>query len=156
MVMIIVYGGCQADEPEQDTPRLASDAAEDLFGRIRGLLESLDPTTLVGALASGADLLFARAALAEGVPLEVLLPFDVATFRKASVEPAGEPWISHYDRITSTASVTIADDGLDRSDADIYRRHNIALLDKAEALACPDGGDGFSPFGRSRTRCHPR
>ena len=105
--MIIVYGGCQADEPEQDTPRLPSDAAEDLFGRIRGLLQSLEPKCLVGALASGADILFARAALAEGIPLDVLLPFDVATFRETSVEPAGEPWISHYDRITTTANVTI-------------------------------------------------
>ena len=117
------------------TPR---GCGEDLFGRIRGLLQSLDPT-LVGALASGADILFARAALAEGIRLEVLLPFDVATFRKTGVEPAGEAWISHYDRITSTASVTIGDAGLDPADADVYRKHNIALLDKAEALARPDG-----------------
>src|SRR5258708_26840268 len=110
-VMIIVYGGCQADEPGRDTPRLPSDAAEDLFVRIRGLLNSLDPKTLVGALASGADIAFARAALAEGIPLRVLLPFDVATFRRTSVEPAGEPWISHYDRITSAAGVAIGDAG---------------------------------------------
>jgi hypothetical protein len=135
MVMIIVYGGCQADEPGQTPPRLNSDAADNLFGRIRGLLCSLGPKHLVGALASGADLLFARAALEEGIALEVLLPFDVATFRKTSVEPAGEPWLGHYDRITTTAGVTIGDAGLDPADADVFGKHNIALLDKAEALA---------------------
>ena len=54
------------------------------------------------------------------------------------MEPAGQPWISHYDRITSTASVTITDAGLDPADADVYRKHNIALLDRAETLAIRD------------------
>ncbi len=132
--MIIVYGGCRADEPGRPTPRLPSAAAEDLFVRIRGLLNSLAPQSLVGALASGADILFARAALAENIPLEITLPFDVATFRKTSVEPAGEPWTSHYDRITTTANVKIDDMDLGPSDADVYRKHTEALLDKAEAL----------------------
>lgn len=132
--MIIVYGGCQADEPERSTPQLPSAAAEDLFVRIRGLLNSLAPQRLVGALASGGDILFARAALAEGIPLEITLPFDVETFCKTSVKPAGEPWTSHYDRITTTAGVNIDDVGLDPADADVYRKHTVALLDKAEAL----------------------
>src|SRR4051812_7728548 len=142
VVMIIVYGGCQADEPGRDTPRLPTDAAEVMFVRVRGLLQSLEPKCLVGALASGADIVFARAVLAEGIPLKVLLPFDAATFRKTSVEPAGEPWIGHYDRIITTTDkdkVTIEDAGLDPADADVYRKHNIALLDKAEASAIPDG-----------------
>src|SRR5258707_15094738 len=100
--MIIVCGGCQADEPGRDTPRLPSDGAEDIFVRIRGLFQSLEPKCVVGALASGADILFARAALEEGIPLKVLLPFDAETFRKTSVEPAGQPWTGHYDRIIST------------------------------------------------------
>ncbi len=116
--MIIVYGGCQADEPVRycQWPPWGADAG-DLSGRLRGLLQSLEPKCLVGALASGADILFAKAALAEGIELEVLLPFDVATFRKTSVEPAGEPWLSDYDRITSSRDVKVADLGLDPFDA---------------------------------------
>jgi len=138
MVMIIVYGGCQADEPVRydQWPPWGADAG-DLSGRLRGLLQSLEPKCLVGALASGADILFAKAALAEGIELEVLLPFDVATFRKTSVEPAGEPWLSDYDRITSAVDVKVADLGLDPSDAEFYRKHNLALLDRAESLTCP-------------------
>jgi len=135
--MIIVYGGCQADELVRDGQRLPWRAAEDLTGRLRGLIQSLEPKSLVGALGSGADILFAKAALAEGIKLEVLLPFDVAIFRKTSVEPAGEPWISNYDRITSSPDVKVADLGLDPFDAGFYRKHNGALLDRAEALTYP-------------------
>jgi hypothetical protein len=146
--MIIVYGGCQADEPGRVTPRLPSDAADEVFGRIRGLLQSLAPTCVVGALASGADILFARAALEEGIPLKVLLPFDAETFRKSSVEPAGQPWIGDYDRIITTTGkykgtdkdrVTVADGRLEPADADVYHKHNSALLDHAAALARPGG-----------------
>src|SRR6185312_7140752 len=138
MVMIIVYGGCQADEPVRydQWPPWGADAG-DLSGRLRGLIQSLEPKSLVGALASGADILFAKAALAGGTKLEVLLPFDVATFRKVSVEPAGEPWISDYDRIIANPDVKIADLGLDPFDAGFYRKHNVALLDRAEALTYP-------------------
>jgi len=61
--MIIVYGGCQADELVRDGQRLPWRAAEDLTGRLRGLIQSLEPKSLVGALGSGADILFAKAAL---------------------------------------------------------------------------------------------
>ncbi len=142
--MIIVYGGCQADEPERPTPQLPSAAAEDLFVRIRGLLNSLAPQRLVGALASGGDILFARAALAEGIPLQITLPFDVETFCRTSVKPAGEPWTSHYDRITTTAGVNIDDGGLDPADADVYR-NTRSLLAKAESLWTRSGSKSLGP-----------
>jgi hypothetical protein len=154
---VIVYGGCQADERGQKPPRLHSGAADNLFCRIRGLLQSLAPTRLVGALASGADILFARAALEQGIALEVLLPLDVATFRKMSVEPAGEPWLGDYDRITTTAgsqsvtqvltqlmplsSVTTTSPCWTRQNGWPIRRTN---------------GSGPSPSGHSRTRRRPQ
>jgi len=138
MPLIIVYGGSRADEPGRVTPRFPSDAADAVFTRVRGLIQSLKPKRLVGALASGADIAFARAALAEQIPLHVLLPFDTATFCQTSVEPAGEPWIAHYDRITRTSHVTIEDAQLDPHSDDVYRRHNIVILDEAERLAGDD------------------
>jgi hypothetical protein len=102
--MIIVYGGCQADEPGRVTPRLPSDAADEVFGRIRGLLQSLAPTCVVGALASGADILFARAALEEGIPLKVLLPFDAETFRGSVTMTASSPRPANTKVPTKTES----------------------------------------------------
>ena len=132
--MIIVYGGCQADEPEQDTPRLPSDAAEDLFVRIRGLLQSLEPKSLVGALASGADILFARAALAEGIPLEIRFPSTSRHSARQAWSPLENPGSATTTGSPPLPVSTIDDAGLDPADADVYRKHNIALLDKAEAL----------------------
>lgn len=130
--MIIVYGGCHADD------QLSAEAAEKLDDRIHGLFQSLKPKGFVGSLAPGADIVAARAALAARGKddfVEVLLPFDSTIFRAKVVEPAGEPWISDYDRITSTASVTVGDAGLDPADPKYGGKHNIALLDRAEALA---------------------
>jgi hypothetical protein len=131
MFMIIVYGGHAGVQ-------LSAEAADALFDRIRGLFQSLRPRGFVGSLAASADIVFASAALAERGKddfVDVLLPFDSATFREKSVEPAGEPWISDYDRITSTASVNVGNANFDPADANVGGKHNIALLDKAEALA---------------------
>ena len=155
--MIIVYGGCQADQPVRDGQRVPwGAAAGDLSGRLRGLLHSLEPNCLVGALASGADILFAKAALAAGIELEVLLPFDVATFRKTSVEPAASlgsatmtesppPWMSR-----SLIWVLI---------------HPMPSLTESTILLCSIGlrpwrararrRSGSWRCGRSRTRCPP-
>lgn len=88
---------------------------------------------MIGSLKPGADILFARAALAERLTLQVLLPCNEATFRKTYIANAAEPWISDYDRIVTTYRVTVEDAGLTVDDT-LERRHNIALLDKAESL----------------------
>src|SRR4051812_15860429 len=108
MDMIIVYGGCQADD------QLSAEAGDKLSARIPALSQSLKQKGFVGSLARGADFVFAGAPLAAGGKddfVEVLLPFDEATFRTKVADPAGEPWISDYDRIPSTASVKVDDAG---------------------------------------------
>lgn len=134
--MIVAYGGCAVDEPGRALPRLPVEATETLFVRIRGLLQSLQPTQLVGSLMPGSDILFARAALAERIPLHVLLPCDASTFRERAVRTAGEPWLRHFDRITTTAGVTVDHAGLDLGDDGAFGKHNIALLDTVGARTC--------------------
>lgn len=130
--MIIVYGGCEIDE------HLDELAADELLDRIRGLFKSLRPKGFLGSLAAGADILLAQAALDERSDdefVEALLPFDAKTFQERHVDPAGEPWISDYEQLTSTASVTVGNAGLDPEDAKIGKNYNIALLERAENLA---------------------
>jgi hypothetical protein len=133
--MIVVYGGCQADETGRPTPRLPRHAEQPLTRRIRGLLKSLKPTYLVGALASGADILFARAALAEHIPLQVVLPFEKDTFRRTSVATRGEVWTDHYGQILESHSVQLKCGELDPADENSYRQHNLVLLDEGMRLA---------------------
>jgi hypothetical protein len=92
------------------------------------------------SLAPGADITFARSALAEQVPLKVLLPCDKDTFRAKKVKSRGEPWTSHYDRTITTSHVTIDDRAnLDPDDDADRRRHNVAMLDNAAQSAGADG-----------------
>jgi len=62
-----------------------------------------------GALACGADLLFAEAALARGIALNVVLPFEEEAFLAQSVRPGGGDWEARYRACVARASgVTIA------------------------------------------------
>lgn len=49
-----------------------------------------------GALACGADLLIAEAALERGIELHAVLPFDEEDFLAQSVRPGGDEWVERY------------------------------------------------------------
>jgi hypothetical protein len=62
-------------------------------------------THLVSSAACGADLLALRAAVRDGVARRtVVLPFDVATFRRTSVTDRPGDWGALYDRIVGEVS----------------------------------------------------
>ena len=64
-----------------------------------------------GALASGADILFAEALLERGAELHVVLPFARDEFVEISVDPAGPGWRERFDACLARAtSVTFATD----------------------------------------------
>ncbi|MCU1575277.1 MAG: hypothetical protein JWO93_3359 [Micrococcaceae bacterium] len=134
--MIIVYAGVQADEPERMQPRFPRAAEERLAARIRGLLQSLRPSLVVGAAASGSDIVIAEAALLEGADVRFVMPFDVETFQKSSVEGRGQRWTARYQRLLQTVgSNRITEGSLDPDDKDSYPRHNAHLITYAKALA---------------------
>lgn len=57
-----------------------------------------------GSLAAGADILFAEAALAKGVGLNVVLPFAIEEFIEVSVRPAGPGWVERFHRCFEAAA----------------------------------------------------
>ena len=80
-----------------------------LRGEVDRLLAEEEIGFAYGALACGADLVFAEAALARGAELHVVLPFAEADFLDQSVRPGGEIWVERYNRcVAQAASVTIA------------------------------------------------
>lgn len=77
-----------------------------------------DARFFYGALASGADILFAEAALARpGGELHIVLPFREADFVEASVRSSGEDWVRRFETCLDRArndkahSVTFAAEG---------------------------------------------
>jgi len=62
-----------------------------------------------GALACGADILFAEALLAKGAELHVVLPFSRDEFVRVSVAPGGAGWVERFDACVERArSITYA------------------------------------------------
>lgn len=88
-----------------------ADAAPEiaLRARIDVELDSLDVKIAYGALACGADILFAEAILHRGGELHVIMPFLTAPFIESSVRPGGDSWITRFDDcLERAASVTFA------------------------------------------------
>ena len=71
-----------------------------------------------GALAAGADILWAEALLAHGAELHVVLPVSLEEFVRASVAPAGAAWVERFHRCLDEATTIqyATDDALGSDD----------------------------------------
>jgi tetratricopeptide (TPR) repeat protein len=73
----------------------------------RGIARAVDGQQIgfaYGALAGGADILWAEALLARGSELHVVLPFPEREFVEASVAPCGEGWIGRFQTCLAAAT----------------------------------------------------
>ncbi len=89
----------------------ATDAAAEarLTAAIEEALAAEQVGFAYGALAAGADILFAEAALRRGLELHIVLPFEEEDFLAQSVAPGGEGWLARYQACRDAAdSVTFA------------------------------------------------
>lgn len=77
--------------------------AAGLIDAIEAALDELRPGFVFGALAAGADLMIAEAAVSAGARLHVTLPGTVAEFRAISVEPFGRDWGARFDALIERA-----------------------------------------------------
>lgn len=60
-----------------------------------------------GTLSAGAEIVFAEAALARGVELKVIFPFEIEEYRQIVVAPAGPEWLARFDRCLAGATEPI-------------------------------------------------
>ncbi len=128
--MVLAYAGRRAQ-----SIGLTLDAAG---RRIRVLLSALAPSAVVGALADGADLLIAEAALAmtPAPALDIILPTPESVFREDSV---AEDWRDRFDAVLEQvrAGGSLRSLGLAPGE-EAYRRANTAFLDRAAQLTGED------------------
>ena len=130
-----------------------------LENAVRSRLDALDIGFAYGALACGADIIVAEAALARGAELHVVLPFDADEFRAVSVLPGGQTWGPRYDRcLELAASVSVTTDGEHLGD-DVLFAHGARVamglaLAQARFLGAPvhqlavwDSSDGNAVAG---------
>ncbi len=87
-----------------DESALESSARGKLKADIESALDRLRPCAVFGALAAGADLMIAEAALARGAELHVVLPMQEDVFLAASVTPFGAAWVGRYEACKARAA----------------------------------------------------
>src|SRR5690606_18485317 len=84
-----------------------------LRARVDGLLEQERVGFVFGALAGGADVIVAEAALARGAELHLVLPAAPDVFRAESAAPLGGDWPDRFDAVLDrAASVTVVEPAL--------------------------------------------
>lgn len=143
---VILFSGHMVDAPGRMPPRFPPARVPAAAARIAAALDALEagPADLgLTQGAAGADLLFAEAAQARGLPLVFLQPFDEDEFIARSVRPVqdGEHWVARYRavaaRLPAPPRAMPPAPGQGEGDDTPFERCNHWLLDTA--LAC--GGD---------------
>ncbi len=84
--------------------RFAASSEPRVAAEIAATLARRDVGYGFGALACGADILFAEALLARGAELHVVLPFDTDQFVTTSVASAGDTWVDRLHACLERAS----------------------------------------------------
>src|SRR5205807_3866445 len=104
--------------------------------------------------ACGGDLLFAEAALARGIKLELYIPFEESTFLANSVDFADANWRARFFAVRSRATLHVLTDerGPPPPSEDPYEHNNLWMLEAASRFGAKrveficlwngQGGDG--------------
>lgn len=158
--MVLLFSGHMIDAPGRATPRFPPQMEVAAKNAISELLEKLDGGPSDLAICSGAcggDLLFAEAALARGVPLEMYLPFDVGTFATKSIDFAGGNWHERFEAVCLASRLHVMPDerGELANDVDPYEQNNLWMLeaasrfgaDRLEFICLWNGQGGDGPGG---------
>lgn len=107
---VIHYSGHMI-APENAAGRFPAGQEREVTAAINDMLGRRSVGFAYGALAAGADILFAEALLARGAELHVVLPFARDEFVGTSVRPSGERWISRFEScLQQASSITYATD----------------------------------------------
>jgi len=143
-----------------DAPGRFTAAAEgEVATQIAAEVAAHPPGYAYGALAGGADILWAEALLANGTEIHVVLPFAREEFVQASVVPSGPGWVARFERcLASARTVTYATDDAFLGDDVLYRygtelAMGLALLRaryldaEVRQLAVWDGGPALGAAG---------
>ncbi len=118
---VVHYCGHRMARPGE-TGRFSAGAEQLVARRLAVEVRRHRPAYAYGALASGADIMWAEALLAEDAELHVVLPFNCQEFVQTSVAPAGSRWVARFERCLAQAcAITYATDDAFLGDDVLYR-----------------------------------
>jgi hypothetical protein len=155
------------DRPDRTVPRFPPEREPVAAAAIAAKLDELGAGAADLGICGGAcggDLLFAEAALARGLCLEVRIPFPEPEFLANSVAFAGEEWVRRFQAVKAHAHARLfvmpRELGPMPEGEDPYLRENQWLLDSArrwgagrlEFICLWDGRGGDRPGGTADMR----
>lgn len=115
-------------------------------------VKNIGPGFAYGAIAAGADIIAAEAALAVGAELHIVLPSDPQDFRQSSVDPLGGDWGDRFDALLDAAdSLSICNPAEETTSAGVAlaELHAMGLaIEKASQLQARAIALRIEPAGR--------
>lgn len=160
--LVFLFTGHMIDRPDRKEPRFPADREQVAAAAIAAKLDELEAGAEDLAICGGAcggDILFAEAALARGLRLQIHIQFAEPEFIQASVGFAGPRWIERFDTLKAHPNTTLLvmpdELGPLPKGADPYERNNLWQLDTAlsfgpervRLIGLWDGKAGDGPGG---------
>ena len=105
---VLVFSGHMVDHPASSSERFPASSEEFVRQEIRNKLKDYKTCIAYSSAACGADIIFLEEVLAKGGEINVILPFDVETFKSQSVDIVPESdWLTRFDKLLTSASRVI-------------------------------------------------
>ena len=102
---VIVFSGHMIDIPEIETARFPANAENFVRNEIKSVLSKYDDCIAYSSAACGADILFLEEIVHKGGEINIILPHDVDSFKKHSVNTVSEGgWAERFDVLLEKAS----------------------------------------------------
>lgn len=126
---IAVFSGHMYDRPGRSEPRFPYEIEEQVKAEVRQALKSIHATMGYSSLACGGDFIFNEVLLEMGGEVNIVLPFPIEDFKRASVDILpGKDFSARFDAIMSNAaSVTILSELGNANDGASYDFCNQAM-----------------------------
>ena len=126
---IAVFSGHMFDRPDRNPPRFPASREAEVRKHIDAFIERSNVHVGYSSLACGADQIFTESLLDHGGEVNIVLPFHVEDFKKASVDIVeGTDWSERFDNVLKrAATVTILSELGDAQDAAAFDFCNQAI-----------------------------
>ena len=141
--MILALAGRRIDATQEEVISFPIKNIAIVRYKLRELFISLKPSLLISSGSCGADLLALEVAGELGIARSMIIPFAPELFKLKSVEDRPGDWAGLFDRIYEQVSreekVLVMNYPVD--DRNAYRKTNIDILDRAQALSENSGDE---------------
>jgi hypothetical protein len=157
---VLLFSGHMIDAPDRSDSRFPPDKeaiAADAIAKTLAQVGAGHADLAICGGACGGDLLFAEAALARQLTLELYLPLPQKEFLANSIDFADANWRPRFLAVKSCASLHVTPDELGPigADQDPYERNNLHMLEAATRFGsekldfiCLWNGQGGDGLGR--------